>query len=59
MEYIKIYFGIFGYLFIIAIVLFIELGKVKRQLPINKKYSVDKFMQSFLRIMKKMLLSTL
>jgi cellulose synthase/poly-beta-1,6-N-acetylglucosamine synthase-like glycosyltransferase len=43
MEYIKIYFGIFGYLFIIAIVLFIELGKVKRKVPINKRYSVDKF----------------
>jgi len=43
MEYIKIYFGIFGCIFIIGIVFFIELGKVKRKVPINKRYSVDKF----------------
>jgi len=43
MENIKIYFGIFGYLFIFGVVFLILLGKSNKKVPLNKRYSVSKF----------------
>ncbi|MGC9101245.1 MAG: hypothetical protein ACP5HC_08345 [Caldisericum sp.] len=43
MEAIKIYFGIFGYLFLFLITFMILLGKSSKKLPIKKRYSFGKF----------------
>lgn len=43
MENIKIYFGIFGYLFLIGILFLILLGKSSKKVPLRKRYTVDKF----------------
>lgn len=43
MENIKIYFGIFGYLFIGIVLFLILLGKSSKKVPLRKRYSYDKF----------------
>ncbi len=43
MEHIKIYFGIFGYIFILGVVFLILLGKLNKKVPLKKRYTVKKF----------------
>ena len=43
MEHIRIYFGIFGYLFIFGVLFFILLGKSSKKIPLYKKFTPKKF----------------